>query len=126
MILADILFSKGHRHVTAEMLFQIATQSQVSMSLATVYNTLNQLTAAGLLRRIGIDGSKIYFDTNVSSHCHFYLEDTHELVDVDDLELGLQSSLGTARLPSGFEIDRTDVVIRLRKRVREHPGIGAG
>ena len=52
------------------------------MSLATVYNTLNQLTDAGLLRQVSVDGTKTYFDTNVTAHHHFYLENNHELVDI--------------------------------------------
>ena len=50
------------------------------MSLATVYNTLNHLTDAGLLRQVSVDGTKTYFDTNVTAHHHFYLENNHELV----------------------------------------------
>src|SRR5262249_60688676 len=31
-----------------------------------VYNTLHQFTDVGLLRQVAVDGSKTYFDTNVS------------------------------------------------------------
>ncbi len=42
--LSALLFAKGDRHVTAEMLFEEANQAKVSVSLATVYNTLHQFT----------------------------------------------------------------------------------
>ena len=65
MALGWLLFGKGARHLTAEMLYEEATHAKVPVSLATVYNTLNQLTDAGLLRQVSVDGTKTYFDTNV-------------------------------------------------------------
>jgi hypothetical protein len=34
-----------------------------------------------------IDGTKTYFDTNVTAHHHFYLEHNHELIDIPDPHL---------------------------------------
>ncbi len=59
-----LLFAKGDRHVSAEMLFDEAMKARVPVSLATVYNTLHQFTQAGLLRELTVDAQKIYFDTN--------------------------------------------------------------
>src|SRR5436189_5978422 len=84
MALGWLLFGKGARHLTAEMLYEEATHAKVPVSLATVYNTLNQLTDAGLLRQVSVDGSNTYFDTNVSAHHHRYLENSHELVHIPD------------------------------------------
>jgi Fur family transcriptional regulator, iron response regulator len=64
MTLGWILFARGDRHVTAEMLYEEAIRAKVPVSLATVYNTLHQLTDVGLLRQIAVDSSKTYFDTN--------------------------------------------------------------
>jgi len=50
MALGWILFGKGDRHITAEMLYEEATKAKVPVSLATVYNTLHQFTEVGLLR----------------------------------------------------------------------------
>ena len=50
MALGWILFAKGDRHLTAEMLYAEATKAKVPVSLATVYNTLHQFTEVGLLR----------------------------------------------------------------------------
>src|SRR5215831_15293313 len=44
MALGWILFGKGDRHITAEMLYEEATKAKVPVSLATVYNTLHQFT----------------------------------------------------------------------------------
>ena len=67
MALGWILFAKGDRHLTAEMLYEEATKAKVPVSLATVYNTLHQFTDVGLLRQVAVDGSKTYFDTNASA-----------------------------------------------------------
>ena len=67
MALGWILFAKGDRHVTAEMLYEEANHAKVPVSLATVYNTLHQFTEVGLLRQVAIEGSKAYFDTNNSA-----------------------------------------------------------
>src|SRR6202166_785901 len=82
MALGWILFGKGDRHVTAEMLYEEANKAKVPVSLATIYNTLHQFTQAGLLRQVAIDGSKTYFDTNASDHHHFFIEDQNDLMDI--------------------------------------------
>ena len=74
MALGWILFAKGDRHLTAEMLYEEATKAKVPVSLATVYNTLHQFTEVGLLRQVAVDGSKTYFDTNITEHHHFFVE----------------------------------------------------
>src|ERR1700743_3635402 len=74
MALGWILFAKGDRHLTAEMLYEEASKAKVPVSLATVYNTLHQFTEVGLLRQVGVDGSETYFDTNTPAHHHLFIE----------------------------------------------------
>jgi len=113
MALADLLVGDGqNRHVTAESLFDAASQSGEKVSLATVYNTLRAFCDAGLMREITVDGSKSYFDTNMSDHPHFYWEDTAQLTDAPSEEMEI-SRLPNA--PQGAEIASVDVVIRLRR-----------
>ena len=38
----------------------------------------------GYLKEISINSDKSYFDTNITSHHHFFDEDTNELIDCDD------------------------------------------
>jgi len=113
MALGWILFAKGDRHLTAEMLYEEATRVKVPVSLATVYNTLHQFTEVGLLRQVAVDGSKTYFDTNVSDHHHFFVEGENALVDIPNAEVMLDR-LPTA--PPGYEVARVDVVVRLKKK----------
>jgi len=110
--LADLLFAKGNRHISAEGLHEEAMAHRVPVSLATVYNTLHQFTEAGLLREVAVDGSKTYFDTNITDHHHFFVEDDNEVIDIP------AGRMGVGKLPDpppGYEISRVDVVVRLRR-----------
>jgi Fe2+ or Zn2+ uptake regulation protein len=82
--LGCILFGNGDRHVTAEMLYGEATKAKLPVSLATVYNTPRQFTNAGLLRPVAVDGSKIYFDTDVTQHHQFFVEGKNDLLEIPD------------------------------------------
>jgi len=112
LALAELLFAGKDRHVTAERLYEEARAASLPVSLATVYNTLHQFTAAGLLREIAVDGARVYFDTNVSDHHHFLIEDSGELQDIH----GATVSLGDLPAPpEGLRVGRIDVVVRLRR-----------
>lgn len=112
LALAKMLLLGDHRHVTAEGLYDEAMAANLRLSLATVYNTLNQFTDAGLLRRIAADGIKSFFDTDTSVHPHFYLEGEDVLVDVAG---GLAFSKVPEALP-GHDIARLDVIVHLRRK----------
>ena len=114
MTLAGLLVGDGqNRHVTAEGLFEAASGVGEKVSLATVYNTLSAFCEAGLMREITVDGSKSYFDTNITDHPHFYWEDTAELCDAPAQELEIKR---LPDVPEGAEISSVDVVIRLRRK----------
>jgi Fur family iron response transcriptional regulator len=104
------LFAGGDRHLTAEMLYDEVRASQVPISLATVYNSLHQFTESGLLREIAIDGSRTYFDTNVTEHHHFLVEGENELIDIPQVAVDL---LRLPPAPVGKRIARVDVVVRV-------------
>jgi Fur family transcriptional regulator, iron response regulator len=107
-----LLFAKGDRHITAELLFEEAMRAKVPVSLATVYNTLHQFTEVGLLRQLAVDGSKSFFDTNTSEHHHFFREGEEELMDVPvDIHVG-----EVPAPPAGMEISRVDVIVRVRRK----------
>ena len=112
LALAKLLFEPGDRHVTAERLHAEATEADMRVSLATVYNTLHQFTAAGLLREVSVESGKAYFDTNTSSHHHFLVEDSGELSDIPADAVDVRMLPGA---PPGLEVARIDVVVRLRK-----------
>jgi len=108
--LAKCLFEGGDRHVTAELLHQEAQDANIRVSLATVYNTLNQFTDAGLLQEIVVDSQRCYFDTNTSNHHHFFFEKTNQLEDIAPDQVMLSS---LPKAPDGTSIKRVDVVVRV-------------
>jgi Fur family iron response transcriptional regulator len=111
--LADLLFARGNRHVSADSLHEEAIAANVPVSVATIYNTLNQFSRAGLIREVGIDGSRTYFDTNVAEHHHFYFEDDQRLEDIPATSIQVEA---VGAPPAGYEVARVDTVVRLRRR----------
>ena len=92
------------------------SRPKIPLSLATVYNVLRQFTEAGLLRQIGVDCSKSFFDTNPSDHHHFFIQDEDALLDdIPDAQAVFDKM---PQAPEGFEIERVTVVVRLRRKAR--------
>lgn len=113
LALARLLFSRGDRHVSAEQLHAEAKGARVVVSLATVYNALNQFTRAGLLREVVVEAGRSYFDTNTSDHHHVLAISTGDLMDIP---AGTLAVSGLPRVPDGMEVERVDVVVRLRPK----------
>ncbi|QKD13616.1 iron response transcriptional regulator IrrA [Mesorhizobium sp. NZP2077] len=116
--LADLLFAKGDRHLSAEELHEEALAAGVPVSLATVYNALHQFTQAGLLRILAVEGAKTYFDTNTSDHHHFYIEGENRIFDIAN---GPVTVTNLPEPPEGMEIANVDIVVRLRLKRQERP-----
>src|SRR6478672_5854171 len=110
--LARLLFDGDDRHVTAEQLHGEALAAAIRVSLATIYNTLHQFTAAGLMREVVVEPGRSYFDTNIDDHHHFFCESTGHLQDIPG-ELVTVGQL--PQPPEGAEIFRVDVIIRIRR-----------
>ena len=120
LALADLLLSGGDRHVTAESLYSEANQNwpqlcqkygrMGAISLATIYNNLHDFTAAGLLKRLTVDTGRIWYDTNIHDHHHFYLPEQEILLDIDPKLIQLAK---LPELPHGAALQRIDITIRL-------------
>ena len=110
LAIAGLLLDGRHRHVSADSLAREIRDAGMQMAGGTVYNTLNQFTEAGLLRRITLHNEHSIFDTNVDHHHHFYDADNDKLTDIasDDVIL---AQLPEA--PDGHEISSVDVVINI-------------
>jgi Fur family iron response transcriptional regulator len=112
LALAALLFGPDDRHVSAEQLHEEAAKVGVKVSLATIYNTLHQFTAAGLLRELSVDGARTYFDTNLGDHHHFYCEEDGELIDIEGQAI---SVAGLPAPPPGSKLSRVDVIVRVSR-----------
>jgi Fur family iron response transcriptional regulator len=108
--IGQILFKKT-QHVTAERVLEMVNNGESKVSKATVYNTLGLFAKKELIREVIVDPSKLFYDTNLSPHHHFYRSDTGELEDVPAERLKLEN---LPRLPTGMDIEGIDVIIRIR------------
>jgi Fur family transcriptional regulator, iron response regulator len=111
--LAKLLFSKGDRHITADVLAAEAHGARIFASLATVYNVLNLFAEVGLVRGFTVEGAKTVFDTNTTDHCHFYFEDSGE---IQDIIAKADKFADQFTPPEGYEIAKVDVVVRLQRK----------
>lgn len=72
-----------HDHPTAEDVLAQVRTSEETVSQATVYNTLNRLVEAGLLRTLQRPGDPVRYDPNITPHHHFYDVETGCIHDID-------------------------------------------
>ncbi len=80
------------------------------ISLATLYNTVHALKSAGHLQEFSLENNISYYDTNVSSHHHFY--DAGKLIDIKKKDINFKK---LPVPPSGKRIKNVEVVIKLEK-----------
>ncbi|HHI88872.1 MAG TPA: transcriptional repressor [Hellea balneolensis] len=108
--IAGLLFDGHDKHVSVDDVIEMARASGIKSSVASVYNTLNQFAAAGLLRRLAVEQGRAFFDTNLSEHHHFYYEDEGRL---EDIPLGDVRIEKLPKLPQGRRLKSVDVTIRI-------------
>ena len=110
--LARLLFEGEHRHVTAEGLHAEVRGRRLPVSLATVYNALNQFRDAELLREVMVAAGRSYYDTNPGHHHHFFVEPDGELHDFPSDKVTIA---GLPAPPKGTRMSRVDVIVRVRR-----------
>ena len=72
--LIEILFKNGDHHFTAEEVYKEVDKNKYKISLATIYNCLNQFTKHEILKSVRLSSDKVYFDTNTEGHHHFFVK----------------------------------------------------
>jgi len=82
------------------------------ISLATIYNTIHAFRKKGYLKEINLENEMAYFDTNVTTHHHFYDEETKELIDINSDDVEIKK---TPTPPSGKKIENIEVTFRISK-----------
>jgi len=108
--IGGLLFDGHDRHVTADDVAVMARKHGIRVSLATVYNTLNQFVAAGLMKRITLDTDRTYFDTNVSDHHHLFFETNGVLHDIPGDSIRVE---GLPDIPAGAKVRSVEVIVRM-------------
>ena len=114
--IGEFLFKRDKTfHFTVEKLNKIINKKDNSdkISLATIYNTIDAFKKAGHLKEILTNNNTSYFDTNVSSHHHFYDDETNELTDINYNEIEIAK---VPHAPKGKKIKNVEVIISLHKQ----------
>ena len=113
--ICEVLFNREKTfHFSISDLTKILqNQHNLKISLATVYNTIHAFQKKGYLKEINIGNDMSYFDTNTSSHHHFYDQQTKELIDINSQEVGIKKS---PTPPSGKKVDDIEVTFRISKK----------
>lgn len=109
--IAQILFARP-QHLSAEQILKrVNEESDSTASKATVYNTLGLFAKKGLVKEVNVDSSKVFYDSNVSKHFHFYNIDTGLLTDipVDDINFDK-----LPELPEGTESSSLEIIVRIK------------
>ena len=109
MHIANLLFAKGDRHLTAETLYAEAKATRYPPSLATIYNALRDFAASGLVREIALYGSRTWYDTKTGPHFHYYMQDCDDLFDIPEESIPHFD----LPVPAGMRISGVDVIVRL-------------
>lgn len=94
-------------HPTADDVLAWANKNLPKVSRATVYNTLNELSQAGLIKEFRFPQvSKTVFDKNTEHHFHFYDQESGSFHDlqVESVKVDLQ-------LPPTFKVDSVDILV---------------
>jgi len=73
---------KLDKHATAEQVYEYVVAKHPSISKATVYRNLHQMTDAGELLNIGTFYGSIRYDHNCHDHYHFICEKCKRVFDI--------------------------------------------
>ncbi|MDH7480054.1 MAG: Fur family transcriptional regulator, partial [Syntrophomonadaceae bacterium] len=80
VILDYLLHSKDHP--SAEAIYADLRQRYPTISLATVYNTLEMLAKVGLVIDLGAPGERRRFDGNMTDHSHYFCTSCGRVTDL--------------------------------------------
>ncbi len=74
-------------HPSADMIFDRIKEMHPSISLGTVYKTMETLVDAGLAKKVKTSDDLLRFDAKTGLHNHIYCSNTDQIMDFDDPEL---------------------------------------
>lgn len=97
------LLSETDSHPTAAMIYERIHDQYPSLSLMTVYNTLNVLVELGVVNALGnVGDDNVHYDGNTSPHINLACVSCHKIVDMDSTKVADLN--GEVSNTSGFKI----------------------
>ncbi len=106
----NILFENGASHFTAEEIFKEVKERSLYISLATIYNCLNQFKEFGIIKAVKVSSNKIFFDTNLKDHYHFFCQESGKLTDIRTSHVKISR---LPKLPKGKKLKSIEVIINI-------------
>jgi Fur family peroxide stress response transcriptional regulator len=100
----------NQQHPSAEAIYEVVRAEMPTISLRTVYQTLNDLAAMGEITPIDLGTGSTRFDPNLTDHHHLVCDSCATVVDVDVSA----SDVGNPATSHGFSVSRTEIVFRGR------------
>lgn len=97
-------------HPTAAMIHERATHLLGGISLATIYNSLETLTQAGVVNHLHFDNGPSRYCPNLKPHVHLLDDSNHRVLDVQ-LKQGLTPE-DVFDLPEGARVCHMDACLR--------------
>jgi len=85
VVYQNMMQMKGHP--TAEEIFEKVRKKNPSISLGTVYKTLDAFEEHKLIYKVSTPGGKMRYDINLEPHNHIYSGNTNEIIDYFDDKL---------------------------------------
>jgi Fe2+ or Zn2+ uptake regulation protein len=101
----------NHTHPSAEAVYETVSAEMPTISLRTVYQTLNDLAAMGEIQALDVGTGSMRFDPNVSDHHHLVCVSCGKVRDVD---LDTSSVCLPRAKAQGFSVEAVEVVFRGR------------
>ncbi len=74
-------------HPTAEQVFDLVKENNPSITLATVYKTLEAFVENRLINKVSTPQGTMRYDARTDNHNHIYISNTNEILDFEDEEL---------------------------------------
>ena len=95
----------SHDHLTVEQIFAQIREKYPKIVLATVYNNVNKLCGAGLIRRVAVEGMADRYD-RIRKHDHLVCRRCGRLEDItfDDLTDSLRKMVGDPFLSYDLQV----------------------
>jgi Fur family peroxide stress response transcriptional regulator len=82
--LAILEHLEGNRsHPSAEEIYKQLKPRFPSLSMASIYSTLEALARTGELQELNIDPLRKRFDPDTSAHCHFFCRICRKVYDIE-------------------------------------------
>lgn len=79
----EYLNKHAHRHPTVEMIYEALVGRIPTISMTTIYNTLNAFLEKNIASAVTITGTELRYDITTKSHHHFLCKKCGEIIDVD-------------------------------------------